>query len=166
MRIGSIVQLVGPISGIDEYDKHFAAAEKRLARRGFRVWNPAAESAKHPGESYEWYMKMCMDHLLEADMIYLLQGFEKSRGAMREYCIATFVYELPAEAEISIPPMYLCDPLKCKGCPRHGCFFPVFSDKRQCAITADPEAAERDENGIPIRATRNRVLDRLFRFGA
>ena len=66
MRIGSIVQIVGPISGIDEYDQLFAAAEERLRKRGFRVWNPAAESARHPGESYEWYMRMCMNHDLPA----------------------------------------------------------------------------------------------------
>ncbi len=34
MRIGSIVQIVGPISGIDEYDQLFAAAEERLRKRG------------------------------------------------------------------------------------------------------------------------------------
>ena len=165
MRIGSIVQLVGPISGIDEYDRRFAEAEERLRKRWYRVWNPAAMSVEHPGESYEWYMKMCMNHLLEADGIYLLDGFERSRGAMREYCVATYVHELPADSESAIPAMYLCDPLKCKGCPRHGCFFPVFCEQRQCAITADPASAETDENGKPVMATRKRVLERLLKFG-
>lgn len=80
------IYISGAISGTDDYMERFAKAEKELTENGYSAVNPAKVNAQLPEDtSYEEYMKMCFCMLDMCIAIYMLDGFEKSCGANREY---------------------------------------------------------------------------------
>lgn len=104
------VYISGPISGLSEavFKKNFADAANLLDGQGFIPVNPTeitadcgeiCESAgtfedgsfKH---SWKCYMKYDIIKLLDCDAIYMIEGWEQSRGAQLELAIATGL-ELP-----------------------------------------------------------------------
>lgn len=83
------IYISGPITGTDDYMERFAYAEKVLTERGNMVYNPAKVNAGMPeGTTYEEYMTVALTLLNMADTIYMLKGWEDSRGANREYGFA------------------------------------------------------------------------------
>lgn len=65
---------------------HFSKAENKLIEDGYSVVNPAKVNSMLPQDTdYEEYMKMSMCMLDMCDYIYLLKGWQDSRGANREY---------------------------------------------------------------------------------
>lgn len=83
------IYISGKITGTDDYMQRFAAAEKKLRLRGFKVINPVKKNAKFPaGTSWETYMRSCIRLLSRCDAIYLLRGWRKSRGAVIEHRLA------------------------------------------------------------------------------
>lgn len=80
------VYISGQITGTTDYLERFARAEKHLRSRGYSVINPAKVNAQLPDDTtYEQYMDMSFTMLKMADVIYMLDGWEKSNGARMEF---------------------------------------------------------------------------------
>ena len=80
------IYISGAISNTDDFMERFAKAEKELTENGYSVVNPAKVNAQLPEDTtYEEYMKMSFCMLDMCESIYMLQGWEKSCGANREY---------------------------------------------------------------------------------
>ena len=82
------IYVSGPMTGLPENNfPAFHAATAMLRERGHTVFNPA-EVGEIPGMTWEFYMRKDIKMLCEADAIYLLPGWEKSKGAHLELHIA------------------------------------------------------------------------------
>lgn len=85
-NVNQKVYISGKITGTDDYLQRFALAEKELNEQGYQVVNPAYEGTKLPyNATYEDYMNLSFSLLKGCDVIYMLNGWEKSPGANREY---------------------------------------------------------------------------------
>lgn len=80
-----IVYIAGKIAGEPNFKVHFRYANYRLKELGFAVLNPAELPA---GLEYEQYMNICFAMLDQADIIFLLDNYKDSPGALRELAYA------------------------------------------------------------------------------
>ena len=81
----SKIYISGPITGTTDYMERFEKAENYLKSKGYSVVNPAKVNAQMPEDTtYEEYMKMSFTMLDMCDYIYMLTGWNTSRGANRE----------------------------------------------------------------------------------
>ena len=104
------IYLSGPISGTSDYMSRFAEAEKEIAGKGYSVINPAKVGASLPEDmTYEEIVEIDI-HLLEyADAIYMLRGWQSSRGANREYGYALGAGKDIMKQETSMNSLYIWD---------------------------------------------------------
>lgn len=85
IQIGKIY-ISGPVSGTFDYMERFQAAEDKLERGGFSVVNPVRVNAELPeNTTHEEYMSVSMELLKMCDYVYMMEGWERSTGANREY---------------------------------------------------------------------------------
>ena len=82
------IYLSGAITGNPDYMAQFDEAEKELTTKGWRVLNPAKTSATLPATSYLVYMQLSLVQMQDASAIYMLQGWERSPGAVFEKHVA------------------------------------------------------------------------------
>ena len=85
------IYISGPITGTTDYMERFAAAERELWDNGWDdIVNPAGIlSVRLPeGSSWEAYMGESLKLLCECDAIYMMRGWEGSRGARLEHVVA------------------------------------------------------------------------------
>lgn len=79
------IYISGKITGTTDYIQRFDSAEKALSKYHI-VINPAKVNAQLPKETvWEEYMKMSMCMLEMCNAIYMLKGWEDSKGARLEY---------------------------------------------------------------------------------
>lgn len=82
----SIIYIAGPMSGMENFNRTaFAIAARNLDAKGHTVLNPAILP---DGLTYEHYMDIGLAMLRGSDAIYLLEGWEDSEGAKREFNLA------------------------------------------------------------------------------
>lgn len=85
------VYISGPITGTKDYLEKFKDIETALVlvHQGVEVINPAKVNANLP-ESTTWeeYMRMSLCMLSMCDGIYMMEGWQQSRGATLEYAYA------------------------------------------------------------------------------
>lgn len=87
------VYISGPISGLpyEEVEKAFNEAEVMLQEKGYEIVNPLNNGL--PREStWREHMRADLKLLLDCDAIYLLKGYQNSKGAMIEYDLARILH--------------------------------------------------------------------------
>ena len=78
------IYISGKITGTTDYIQRFERAEKAISN--YIVINPARVNAQLPKETtWEEYMQMSMTMLKMCNAIYMLNGWEYSKGAILEY---------------------------------------------------------------------------------
>ena len=89
------IYISGKITDTVDYVNRFANAEKYLEKEypDAEIVNPVNLSKKVESEiinpSWQDYMKEAICNLLECDAIYLIDGWQNSKGARLEYFIAS-----------------------------------------------------------------------------
>jgi len=89
-REKDIVYISGPITGTEDWRERFNAAEKYLKWMGYLVFNPATISEFFIRESkdqfeYEDFMDIDLILVEKCTKLYMLKGWQNSKGASREY---------------------------------------------------------------------------------
>lgn len=82
------VYIAGPMSGWPRFNfPAFHDAEEHLRLLGYDVFNPAHNGAC-PGQPWEYYMRLDLHMVANADAVCLLPEWEASRGARLEVTVA------------------------------------------------------------------------------
>lgn len=82
-----VIYIAGPIKGHADYIERFCEAQLHLERQGFVVLTPADLPEDMPEDRY---MPICLAMLEQADAVYMLNGWETSKGASVEYLLAQY----------------------------------------------------------------------------
>ena len=88
MEHGKIVYLSGSITGNDNCKEDFACAERFLLQMGYIVINPVKVGQELADLKYEQYMKICYRLVDISDIIFMVSGWQKSKGANAELSYA------------------------------------------------------------------------------
>ena len=89
-----VIYVSGKITGTSDYADRFSAAEDKLIAEGYEVLNPVRtgkwlERYLAP-EKPTWvqYMKNALAAMMKADYIYMMSGWNQSKGARIEHKLA------------------------------------------------------------------------------
>ena len=88
MEHGKIVYLSGKIAGNANYKMDFARAEEFLKKMGYIVINPANLDEISKDLSYVQYLNICYKLLDISDIIFMVSGWQSSKGANAELTYA------------------------------------------------------------------------------
>ena len=88
MKDSRIVYISGSITNNPNYKEDFEKAEKNLLKDYDSVINPTKLPVFHD-KTWESYMKTTLAELLECDAIFMVKGWQESRGAVIEYNLAS-----------------------------------------------------------------------------
>lgn len=94
------IYISGPITGEENFIETFDRAAELWRGRGHQVINPAHMSRVISDASWEDFMELDLDLLARCDAIYMLRGWKKSRGALKEYGYAMGAGMLIVEEEM------------------------------------------------------------------
>lgn len=100
------VYISGKITGLPDCNRpKFLAAEALIIKKGLIPVNPHKLDDEH-NKSWVAYMKACIAALIWCDAVFVLDDWNKSRGAIREIFIALFlqipVYEIETMNEVKL----------------------------------------------------------------
>lgn len=77
----------GPMTGLPDWNfPAFNAKAQELRERGFQVVNPAED--KEPDLEWSDYLRIDLRMLMDCDAIYMLPGWQGSKGARLEHHVA------------------------------------------------------------------------------
>lgn len=82
-----VVYIAGAMAGVEDYKDKFAKAQKSWMACGNIVINPATLPQ---GLSDAAYMPICLKMIDAADEVYMLKGWEESKGARIEEAYARY----------------------------------------------------------------------------
>jgi hypothetical protein len=84
------VYIAGPVTGHADFNvPAFDAAAARLLARGFVVYNPADVGRAHGTDKpWDFYMRICLRQVTEAQAVAVLPGWSTSKGAQLEVHVA------------------------------------------------------------------------------
>jgi len=84
------VYISGGITNVPNYMRNFNKAESKLFNEGYAsIVNPALVNGFLPTDfNHEEYMRVSLAMLECCDAIYMLKGWEESKGAKEEYVYA------------------------------------------------------------------------------
>lgn len=99
------IYIAGPMTGYEQWNfPAFFDAEEKLIALGHEVINPAhndgpdlglalesAGTPERPNHTWAWYMKRDLPHVLEADALCVLSGWQDSKGASLEVHVANSI---------------------------------------------------------------------------
>ena len=85
---GKIVYLSGKITDNPNYKSEFACAELFLIQMGYIVINPADIEEIVDGLTYEQIIQICYRLVDISDIIFMVSGWQKSKGANAELSYA------------------------------------------------------------------------------
>jgi hypothetical protein len=85
-----VVYISGPMTGLPEFNlPAFRTAKAALVALGFDVLSPAdVAGAEGTDKPRAFYIRRDLEMLLKADAIFLLDGWDKSKGALLELNVA------------------------------------------------------------------------------
>ncbi len=84
-----LIYISGPMSGVKDHNfPAFNALASKLRSSGWRVVNPAELVG---GATWVEFMRRDIRYLMDCDMVIVLPGWQKSRGALMEVAIATIL---------------------------------------------------------------------------
>lgn len=78
------IYISGPISNTPDFIKKFEVIEAGLRLKGLDVINPAKIGAQLPTLKHYEYMSICIAMLKMCTDIYMMDGWENSKGARME----------------------------------------------------------------------------------
>ena len=84
------VFISGPITDTTDYEERFREADDEVGYSGHDPINPIdlCKCLDGKGATHEKYMNICFGALRDADAIYMLRGWENSKGSCMEYGFA------------------------------------------------------------------------------
>lgn len=82
------IYISGPMTGLPDMNfPNFQYAEMKLLNDGWKVESPT-EHGIVKGATWEDYMAACLIQIAQCDTMYMLRGWENSKGAREEYRLA------------------------------------------------------------------------------
>lgn len=83
------IYLAGPMSGISDFNHpEFNAVALQMRQMGMTVLSPTDIDGGSTDKAWQFYMKLALKMMLNAEAIALLPGWEKSKGATIELRVA------------------------------------------------------------------------------
>ncbi|MEB6163948.1 DUF4406 domain-containing protein [Pseudomonas aeruginosa] len=119
------VYLAGPMTGLPDFNyPAFNAEERRIRALGYLVENPASNMV-YRGSPWETFMRDGIKRLMDCDILALLPGWERSRGANIERGLAITLGMHVVDAVALPAPDFVC---KCRAIQFTCCSVPSDND--------------------------------------
>ncbi|HHW2788208.1 TPA: DUF4406 domain-containing protein [Pseudomonas aeruginosa] len=149
------VYLSGPMTGIPDFNyPAFNAEEKRIRALGYFVENPAVNMV-YRGAPWQTFMRDGIKRLMDCDILALLPGWERSRGANIERNLAITLGMHVVDADALPAPDFVC---KCRAIQFTCCSVPSDNDPFVCRRLAGMPAYLSPEDQL---ATARQALEKI-----